>query len=250
MDPADLIERLSQADLGGDYSLRAGNVYLLATPEEEAALKQHLEERFLLVTRRMAWRVSFGTLPGDHNLPTGILANADAGAIAAKLVDRRSVDVSGLDGQIVHAAIAHQQALVTDVEVVHKRLDPTTEVLQTGCGAQVQATSGYGFVVLDYLFQWVDPLGETNAELRTPVAASEGELTTTVKAAEAGKGDGQVSATLAGASSNPGQRMHVALPTVWNWSPRGQVFLPNGMGLVLSAGHPQGRAVLVVEVMP
>lgn len=204
---------------------------VLATPEEEAALRKALAEHLAASVRQTTWRVTWGLAPATGLLATGIMPTADAARTAAALESRISETLHALSGQRVHGGRLREQSYLSDVEVVASRLDPIAEVLTTGRQADLRPLPGRSLTMLEYRLSWVDLTAMATAAVgegagAAPPPAKEGETA---------------------APAPPGEHVQLQLPALWTWQPVGDVVLPHGQSLVLCAEHPQGRAVVVLE---
>jgi len=205
-------------------------LHVLATPEEEASLRKKLTELLDLSVRQTSWRITWGLAPAATELATGIVPAAEAARTAAGLEQPIVEQLHALAGQRVHGGRLREQAYVSDAEIVSSRLDPVTDVLNSGRQADLCPLPGNALTLLEYRLSWVDPTAMTPAVIGEGPAAPP-----PTKAGEDGP------------PPPPGESVTLQLPTLWTWQPTGDVVLPHGKGLVLCAEHPQGRAVVVVE---
>lgn len=204
---------------------------VLATPEEEAALRKALDEHLAASARQTTWRVTWGLAPAAGLLATGIMPTAEAARTAAALEPRISETLHALSGQRVHGGRLREQSYVSDAEIVASRLDPVTDVLTTGRQADLRPLPGHSLTMLEYRLSWVDLTAMATAAVGegaggAPPPAKEGETA---------------------APAPPGEQLQLQLPALWTWQPVGDIVLPHGQSLVLCAEHPQGRAVVVLE---
>jgi hypothetical protein len=231
-DPTEVIGWLRRICESGEMKQHGRTaLQVLATPEEEAALRKALAEHLAASTRQTTWRISWGLAPAVGALTTGIIPAADAARTAAALEPRIVEMLHALPGQRVHGGRLHEQSYVGDAEIVASRLDPVTNVLTTGRQADLRPVPGSSLTMLEYRLSWVDVTAMTTATVgegagAAPPPAKEGEDA---------------------APAPPGEQLQLQLPALWTWQPVGDVFLPHGQSLVLCAEHPQGRAVVVLE---
>ncbi|MBA3847485.1 MAG: hypothetical protein H0X45_12695, partial [Planctomycetes bacterium] len=252
-DPADILELLRTAGEGGDMELRGGNVFLLVTPEEEAAMRAKLGDQFARLSHRSSWRVTFGTAAPDRALATGVVSAQVAREVAAGLTDPRILSLSGLGGQLVHVGDYANRTYVGDVSIVNDRHDPSIEQLTLGRMAEIRATPGQRATMLDFHLSWAEEASPARtSELVSPPGVKSAKLSGAIALEQKDdkKQQGTFSLDQAGGGLDPGQRITAELPEVWTWQPRGTVFLPPDGALVLACGHQDGRAVIVLEAAP
>ncbi len=253
LDPQDVLDLMRTASSGGDMQLRGGNVFLLVTPEEEVAMRERLTEQFARISRRCSWKVTFGILAADQSFATGLVADAEATAIAARLTSARTLLVGGMSGQRVSARDLEERSIVSGIEVVGHRHDPVVEILRLGRVADIRALAGLRMTMVDFSLRWAEPIGESRMQDVRRDAGSPGidlSGTLTLEQKDDKHQNGGFSLTGLGGGIDRGQTTTLELPELWTWQPRGEVFLPPGTSLVLSAGHPAGRAVIVMEATP
>ncbi len=231
-DPTEVIGWLRRISESGEMKPHGRTaLQVLATPEEEEAMRKALDEHLAASTRQTTWRITWGLAPAGGVLPTGVIPAADAARTAAALEPRSVEMLHALPGQLVHGGRLREQSYVSDAEVVASRLEPVSEVLTTGRQADLRPLPGGSLTMLEYRLSWVDPT------TMATVAVGEGAGPAPPPAKE---GEAAVPAP-------PGEQLTLQLPALWTWQPVGDVVLPHGQGLVLCAEHPQGRAVVVVE---
>ncbi|GDY14542.1 hypothetical protein LBMAG53_34200 [Planctomycetota bacterium] len=224
-----------------------GNVHLLATVEEENALRAALAERLARQTRRSSWQAVFGTLASGDALPSGVVPQAAAIALAARLDRRQVLSVQALNNQRVSADNRREQTQVTDLDIVGGGYDPRTETVRTGRAMDIIPRLGFGFTQIGYHLAWVDPIDGAFATFTDPGHPTPPTAVTRVE--KAGDKETTTTSTTPGQSGS-GSRQTIALPAEWNWTPRGESWLPGGSSLVLVAEHPAGRAVIILMETP
>jgi hypothetical protein len=252
------IARDTSATLRGN-----GNIHIKVTDEEEAAIRAALTEVQQRMLQRTSWRVTFGTLPAGQTLPTGMTTTAEAEAVRGRLQAVRTLSLSALNAQRVHAIDGHQEALIDDLDVVNYQYDPRTSVLFTGVGADIRPLIGSQFIHLSYYLSWVDPQPAATSTLINPARQKVGQTSTTTTTTskdpvkEPGKTDApkehtttSTTTTSGGDDIRPGTMIPVTKPVLWTWKPIGETMLPRDRALVLTAEHPAGTAVMVLEVLP
>ena len=258
-DPGAVIEWLMKASSSGGLELRGhGNVYVLVTDDEEAAMRKALEELHVRTTQRTGWRVSFGTLAATDAFPTGIIPSADATKLVARLQNRDAVTLAAISGQRVNAATRRSQAQLGDLDVVNYQYDPKIDVLNTGHSADLRPTIGMNFTWLSFHLAWVDPLEVATSEALNPARAASGGSTTTSSTTTTTQKEKEketdtnksVTVTQDAGTSRIGALMQITKPTLWSWQPQGECYLAKGSALVLTSEHPAGRALIIVQETP
>lgn len=253
-DPGSVVDWLQKLSSSGGLELRGhGNVYVLVTDEEEAAMRKGLEEMHARTTRGSGWRVSFGTLAAADAFTTGIIPTADATKLVARLQNRDAVTLEAISGQRVNAATRRQQAHLSDLDVVSYQYDPKIDVLNTGHSADLRPTIGMNFTWLSFHLAWVDPLETATSDAVNPVRGAAGGSTTSTTTTEKEKDkDTQKTVTITQDSGTAriGGQMQITKPTLWSWQPRGECYLAKGSALVFAAEHPAGRAIIIVQETP
>lgn len=242
VDPVELADAL-QAHLSEEATteVRGTRAYLRITPEEEAVLRTYLDELFRQQTRAVALRVTFGVAVAPV-AETGIVAQDRIPALRTGLQEPQVLLAAGRNGQRICAGNLILQSRVADAEVVNNALDPVIEVEGAGKGLDVRATLGFPAVALDFGFAWVEPRPDRASDLHHPQGQEAG-IQLSVK-----EGDGTAEVTptrLVG-----GEQVALDLSASWCWQPRGEIRLRPGEALVLSAPHPAGEAVILLEILP
>lgn len=258
-DPGAVIDWLQKISSSGGLELRGhGNVYVLVTDEEEAAMRKALEELHVRTTQRTGWRVSFGTLAATEAFTTGIIPTADATKLVARLQNRDAVTVAAISGQRVNAATRRSQAQLDDLDVVNYQYDPKIDVLNTGHSADLRPTIGMNFTWLNFHLAWVDPLEVATSDALNPARVASGGSTTTTSTTTTTQKEKEketdtnksVTVTQDAGTARIGALMQITKPTLWSWQPRGECYLAKGNALVLTAEHPGGRALIIVQETP
>lgn len=264
-DPVEVVEWLQKLATDTSASLRGnGNVHIKVTDEEEVAIRAALTEVQNRLLQRTSWRVTFGTLPADQTLPTGMTTNAEAEAMRGRLQAPRVLSLSALNAQRVHAIDGHQQALIDDIDVVNYQYDPRPSVLATGVAADIRPVIGSQFIHLSYHLSWVDPQPAATSTMINPPRLKVGQTSTTTTTTskespkETGKTDvpakehttTSTSTSNEGGDIRPGTMIPLTKPVLWTWKPIGETMLPRDRAIVLATEHPAGTAVMVVEILP
>lgn len=263
-DPGEVVEWLQRIATDTSATLRGnGNIHIKVTDEEEAAIRAALTEIQQRLLQRTGWRVTFGTLPAGQALPTGMTTTAEADAVRGRLQAPRTLSLSALNAQRVHAIDGHQQALIDDLDVVNYQYDPRTSVLFTGVAADIRPLIGSQFIHLSYYLSWVDPQPAATSMLVNPARQKVGQTstTTTTTSKDPVQDPGKTNApkehtttstttTSGGDDIRPGTMIPVTKPVLWTWKPIGETMLPRDRALVLATEHPAGTAVMVLEVLP
>lgn len=230
-----------------------GNLMVLVTEEEERAMRAVLGRLYQILIRRSAWRVHFGLLPRDIEFRGGVLPGAEAQAIAEQLDERETLQLSGMNGQLVTAGGLGVSNLVVDVEVNQTGrfpvLNPVVRRRQTGKSVDLKAFIGLDHVLLEFHASWTETLGDrTTRPLRRPPTIDPAHVfsraTGTKKANSVGVSS---SASLEPAHVEPGLRIDMERQTMWYWQPRGEVFIPRDHALVLAAERDGRRLAIVIE---
>jgi hypothetical protein len=246
-DVQDILDHISRSSTHGGMELRGnGNVFLWVTPEEEAEVRKGLEDTYRATVRRTDWRISFGTVPAADAPAGGLVARADADALAARLAGAHTLAITSMNGQRVRADTDQERSLLSDADVVSGHLDPHVESLATGRSAELAACGGFRFTWLGFHLAWTEPLPDgPPVEARNLGGRAQNDSTVTLKKDETGPVTATVSAAETGVAR--GESLALAQPAVWTWQPRGECYLPKSTALVLVAEHPAGRAVIVCE---
>jgi hypothetical protein len=247
-DPHELLDYVAKSATHGSLELRGnGNVFVWVTPQEEAEVRKALEETYRAAMKRTEWRVVFGTMPPADAPAGGIVARADADALAARLKDAHTLALTSLNGQRVNSSTNEQRAILADADVVSSHLDPKVTVLTSGRSADLTACTGFGFDWVSYHLAWSEPLPDRQpAEVRNAgVPRAGGDASVTLKKEDAGP----VTATVSGGDTaiQRGEALGLTQPTQWTWQPRGECYLRRGSAMVFVAQHPAGRAVIMLE---
>ncbi len=254
-DASSVVEWLQKISSNGGLELRGhGNVFVLATDEEEAAMRKALLEVHARITQGSGWRVTFGTLPANETFTAGIVPTADAAKLAARLQNRDAVTLQAINGQRVNAASRRQQAYLGDLDVINAKYDPAISVLNTGHSADLRPTIGMNFTLLSFQLAWVEPVETTTVEALHPGHVDAGSTTSTTtnekekdKDKDAAK---TVSVTHEPGTTHGGEQVKISKPTVWSWQPRGECYLAKGSALIFAAEHTAGRALIIVQETP
>jgi hypothetical protein len=248
-----VVDWLQKISSNGGLELRGhGNVFILATDEEEAAMRKALLDVHARTTQGSGWRVTFGTLPANETFTAGIVPTADAAKLAARLQNRDAVTLQAINGQRVNAATKRQQAHLDDLDVVSAKFDPVISVLNTGHSADLRPTIGTNFTLLSYHLAWVDPLEMTTVDVLHPGHVDAGSTTsTTTNEKEKDKDAAKtVTVTQESGTIRGGEQVKISKPSVWSWQPRGECYLAKGNALIFAAEHTAGRALIIVQETP
>lgn len=254
-DPTEMVEWLRQLATDAPAELRGnGNLSVMITDEEEVAIRAALEQVQQRVMQRTTWRVSFGTLPAGQTLVTGLTSHADANAIIPRLQSLRTLTLSAMNAQRIHAVDGRQQSLVDDLDVVNYQFDPKVSVIKTGVAADLRPTIGSAFTHVSYRLSWVDPLPAATSELTNPARMKAGSASITTTTTNSGEKKEPTtkteSTTTEGGDVRPGVTISIIRPVLWTWMPRGDVMLPKDRAMVLATEHPAGTAVMILEIQP
>ena len=252
-DASAVVDWLQKISSNGGLELRGhGNVFILATDEEEAAMRKALLDVHARTTQGSGWRVTFGTLPANETFTVGIVPTADAAKLAARLQNRDAVTLQAINGQRVNAATRRQQAYLGDLDVVNYKYDPAISVLNTGHSADLRPTMGMNFTLLSFHLAWVDPVETTTVDVLHPGYVDAGSTTsTTTNEKEKDKDAAKtVSVTHESGTTHGGEQIKISKPTVWSWQPRGECYLAKGSALIFAAEHAAGRALIIVQETP
>ncbi len=252
-DASAVVDWLQKISSNGGLELRGhGNVFILATDEEEAAMRKALLDLHARATQGSGWRVTFGTLPANETFTAGIVPTADAAKLAARLQNRDAVTLQAINGQRVNAASRRQQAYLGDIDVVNAKYDPAISVLNTGHGADLRPTMGMNFTLLSFQLAWVEPVKTTAVDVLHPEHVDAGSTTsTTTNEKEKDKDAAKtVSVTHESGTTHGGEQIKISKPTVWSWQPRGECYLAKGSALIFAAEHTAGRALIIVQETP
>lgn len=229
-------------DTGGIQARGRTALHMLATPEEEAALRKALGEALAQVVRRSSWRITWGLAKAGTTVPTGIVPVAEVGRLIQGLEQRSSDVLHAFAGQRVHGGRLRERSYVSDAEIISSRLDPVVSVLATGRMADLRPLTGASVSMLSYRLAWVDPGSMTEVPLNQPPVIEPGNVSV-----EVGKEGAASTVQTSAPVKVPGSQVTMQLPALWTWSPRGDVVLPPGSALVLCAEHPLGHAVIAIE---
>lgn len=268
-DLQDLLQvALGDTCTGRSLVLDGGNtVHTWVTPEEEQAMRGMLDQVLAEQVRRCAWQVSFGLLPAGQALPaSGIVPAATAATLRHGLKDTHQLQLAGMLGQQVHAGHLDQHATVNDADVAGSGLlDPVIGVVITGRAGELKTLAGATSWRVSGSLSWCEPIARTSIPVQgLPQAGAEAApdsiaISGTLAATEgdgAGKkqpkkdGEVELEGEVSMGTAVPprgSQYMDLTAPTVWTWNPRLDLMLPHGHALVLTAPHPQGQAVIVLE---
>lgn len=205
-------------------------VQVMATPEEEAALRKALDGMLGASMRQTSWRVTWGVAQPGTGFPTGVVPSAEAARVAQELGRATRTVLLAQANQRVHGGRLQERTYLADGEIVSSRLDPVVAVLDSGVQADLRALPGATLTLLSYRLDWVEPGPTASA------AVAEGPG----PAPEPAKDQPP-------APPAPGEQLGLQLPAVWTWQPAGDVVLPHGYAAILVAEHPDGRAVAVIE---
>lgn len=269
-EPSEVVDWLRGLASDADATLRGnGNLHVMITAEEEAAIRAALTEQQQRLLQRTAWSVSFGTLPAGQPLTTtGMCSLAEAQTLRPRLQSVRRLTVSAMNGQRVHAIDGKQQALIDDLDVVNYQFDPATTVLTTGVAMELRPVIGSEFIYLSYLLSWVDPLPSQTIEVTNParVRAGSSNTTTTTTTTELPPEPGKTpkpgepprreektttsTTSSDGGDLRPGVTIPLSKPVLWTWKPRGETMLPKDRVLIFASEHPAGTAVMILEALP
>ncbi len=252
-DGSEVVNWLQKISSNGGLELRGhGNVFILATDEEEAAMRKALLDVHARMTQGSGWRVTFGTLPANETFTSGIVPTADAAQLAARLHNRDAVTLQAINGQRVNAATRRQQAHLDDLDVVSAKFDPVISVLNTGHSADLRPTMGMNFTLLSFHLAWVDPLETATVDVLHPgyVDAGSTASTTTNEKEKDKDAVKTVSVTHESGTTHGGEQIKISKPTVWSWQPRGECYLAKGSALIFAAEHAAGRALIIVQEIP
>ncbi len=250
-DASSVVEWLQKISSNGGLELRGhGNVFVLATDEEEAAMRKALLEVHVRITQGSGWRVTFGTLPANETFTAGIVPTADAAKLAARLQNRDAVTLQAINGQRVNAASRRQQAYLGDLDVINAKYDPVISVLNTGHSADLRPTIGMNFTLLSFQLAWVEPVETTTVEALHPEQIDAGSTTSTTTNEKDKDAAQTVTVTHESGTTHGGEQVKISKPTVWSWQPRGECYLAKGSALIFAAEHTAGRALIIVQETP
>jgi hypothetical protein len=250
-DASSVVEWLQKISSNGGLELRGhGNVFVLATDEEEAAMRKALLEVHARITQGSGWRVTFGTLPANETFTAGIVPTADATKLAARLQNRDAVMLQAINGQRVNAASRRQQAYLGDLDVINSKYDPVISVLNTGHSADLRPTIGMNFTLLSFHLAWVDPVETTTVDVLHPGHVDAGSTTSTTTNEKDKDAAQTVTVTHESGTTHGGEQVKISKPTVWSWQPRGECYLTKGSALIFAAEHTAGRALIIVQETP
>jgi len=217
---------------------------LLLTPEEEAALTTALEEhaRGALATTR--WVVTSGILDPGQALTAGVVSATVARDLASRLHPVRRLVLTALDGQKVTATDGQERTVGWDVEIVSAGMDPGVSPYRSGLTVELRPTRGNAAIELSLKLSWIEPLASATTALIAPSRRSAGEVALTAKPGDA------ANASVTEGYVDPGNRLVVDLPAEWAWTPTCHLAWADGRALILTAPHPSGQAVILVEALP
>ena len=247
----------ARAMIEGEIGEGDAVVFASLTDDEFTALNEMLERRLLRSLRQQHWSVQAGILPqGAGSLATGLL---DAGMIATvseRLQELHRAELSGLHGQQVVSELALGRQRTTDYDVGGEdHQDPVVDSTHAGLTVELTGLQGWRGRYLDLSVDWAERLA--SAELATGPRLLREQLSDTQELSLDGsiKGDGDEDETIDlsgdGTSSGPTRQLQVTgmqhCEDWWSWRPHMQVLIPESSGLVVSAPHPRGTAVLIIQ---
>lgn len=222
-------------DEDSDAQIRGrGNLMLMVTPREEVRLRSLFEQIYEMVTRRSSWTVHFGTLPKSTQIRGGVRPEAEIAPILEQLKDRTELAATALDSQSVSAGTGNYEASIPDAEVNQTGrfpvVNPVVNTVSGGRTATLTPSIGIDKTLLAFEVQWVDlePRG-TPRNVRVP----------------------GISAPAAGGAQAPhwssGMTFKLDQRVVWEWKPQGEVYVPQGHGVVLLTQRDDRILVVVLR---
>lgn len=256
----DLLERV--ATEGGDSEVQNrgnGNLMLLVTPEEEARLRSNLDQFYETIIRRSSWKIHFGWLGGspESSSPTagGLLPAAEVRALATSLEDSIVLSATAMSGQRASVARGWYQRVIDDAEINQTGARPVMNPVVRGSShyerrAQLRPHVGLESTLLIFEADWVENLpGTRTQKIRVPATLAPSRLATSTSAKKGATGEAKASVASTPAMIDPGLTLALEHKSVWEWKPRGEVSIPRGYGLVLTApGEGRQRVILFEEV--
>lgn len=222
-----------------------GNLMLLATPEEEAHLRQRLERIHETVLLRSRWRVRFGILPAGIQTAGGIVSTEVTREIASELEDVESMSLSALQDEEVYAIRGRHETGLPDAEInqtgMYPVLNPVILTDRIGREVSLRPIVGLGSTLLVYRAAWRERTADVGrTAVRVPAEVTAGTIHTS-------SSEGRSSSTveLKPPVARRGTTIELEQRALWSWAPEGEVFLPPGSGLVL-LGNRDGRTTAIV----
>ncbi len=230
------------------------SLYIVNTPEVHAAIHAALTGLHDFANRSKRWQVTFGLLPKDERIATGIVTNAQAKAVTARFTTPDVLTLGGLLGQQIHAQTGGDHSQIVGADVINHHLDPRTEAVTRGHSVLLRAMDGQQRCLVNVRLGWVeDAEPAALVDVHTQTNSTPGSTTTTSKSSEARK-DATAATELTNSTtlpqSIPGEHVRLDLPVLWTWRPEFECFLTRGSALILSTEHPRGQAVMVLEELP
>lgn len=239
---------LDDAELRG-----SGNLMVLATEQEEAALRSVLDRVYELVARRSSWRVHFGLVPRDVDAVGGIVDVAYARELAGQLDEHDVVQLSGMNGQLVLGGNRKERDIVMDVEVnqtgAFPVLNPVVQRVPLGRSVEIRPILGleHTLLVFDALWSELDGVAAEDVVRRPPMVDPPRAWGSAELDKNGDKTSVRESVSISPARIEPGKQLNMERQRVWRWNPRGEVFVPKEKALVLVGAREGRRLAIILE---
>lgn len=222
-----------------------GRLAVVGPRQVRATLLRNLVHFRDQIQPRLTMQATFGLVPADKTIATGLLPLSEAVAIRDSLGGCRTIvceAVSGQDetgdgaqtnpqdpGDADLGQDVRQQAHVAGLDVVSYNYDPKMGTVRTGRRAWAQSLPGMDGTLMQVALEWSDLQSLRSAPFIHPgMPRSEDEKGPAIGERER-------------------QTFTVDLPSVWTWKPALRARLPVGSALILATAHPKGQAVIILE---
>ena len=261
-DPAQIVEYIQhhvapeswQREGAGIEQRDGTSFYITNTAAVHAAIHATLTAMHDFANRSKRWQVTFGVLPKDERIATGIVTSAQAKAVTGRFTTPEVLTLGGLLGQQIHAQTGGDHSQITGADVVNHHLDPRIDAVTRGRSVLLRAMDGQQRCLVNVRLGWIeDTEPAALVDVHAPTHSTPGATTTTSKTNEA-KTDATAATELTTSATQPqiipGERVRLDLPVLWTWRPEFECFLLRGNALILSTEHPRGQAVMVLEELP
>ncbi|MEM7260782.1 MAG: hypothetical protein AAF488_02260 [Planctomycetota bacterium] len=245
------LETIQSITGGGDVEVRGtGNLMLMVTPKEEARLRALCDQLYSMIVRRSSWTVHFGTLPADSQATGGIVEREAIRNLVESLKDRVELSATAMNGQSVTAWRGIYRPDVQDAEVnqtgAYPVVNPVVLGSTGGRRVRLQPHVGLSRTLLSFNAEWTEVSPEVSkAEIDSPASLVGSRSSTNGTTSKDGKT--QEWTLHQPEQADPGRKLTLTQRTIWEWKPKGEVFVPSDHGLVILGLHGDERIAIVFE---
>lgn len=247
-----LEDETQNQDADVDVKIDDRSIHLLAISDEYQRLVAWLDRWQALLAARHSWRATFGLLTSDTgaNLASGLVSPEEATTVRERLRDQVPFTFQLPLGRAGHAGRWQSQPVVAMLLHGDHGLQPDTDVIRVGRGVSLRADAANSGLWLRGAAAWVD-LDERDQQVvrdaSSRLAAAPEPIDTTATSDDEGTTVTVTVPDTPAPASNPGLLIEFDESRVWSWKPTVDVLLTADRAIVLTAEHPRGRAVLVIE---